>query len=209
MGYGEVWFLRRAILVLSEFWISAFRSNFTPGLAAICSWDAGQDHRAVLDPSRSIKRPSKAQFIPVMCLLHTLCFRCFPFLAASFREPALKWMIACDRRIKSINPALIKQRMMNQERQLWAHLCCHLNRIKALNHRAAPGNRREGGRSNTMCDRAALLPADLITPEGGGGAGINENLSKVLKYDCKMKWQLPSFLFGQCPFCMLCRTQSG
>lgn len=99
--------------MLSEFWISAFRSNFTPGLAAICSWDAGQDHRAVLDPSRSIKRPSKAQFIPVMCLLHTLCFRCFPFLAASSREPALKWMIACDRRIKSINPALIKQRMMN------------------------------------------------------------------------------------------------
>lgn len=47
-----------------------------------------------------------------------------------------------------------------------------------------------------MCDRAALLPADLITPEGGGGAGINENLSKVLKYDCKMKLQLPSFLFG-------------
>ncbi len=33
-----------------------------------------------------------------------------------------------------------------------------------------------------MCDRAALLPADLISPEGGGGAGLNENLSKVLKY---------------------------
>lgn len=33
-----------------------------------------------------------------------------------------------------------------------------------------------------MCDTAALLPADLISPGGGGGAGLNENLSKVLKY---------------------------
>jgi len=33
-----------------------------------------------------------------------------------------------------------------------------------------------------VCDRAALLPADLITPEGGGGTGLNENLSKALKY---------------------------
>lgn len=40
-------------------------------------------------------------------------FRCFPFSAAFSREPALKWMIACDRPIKSINPALIKQGMMN------------------------------------------------------------------------------------------------
>lgn len=36
-----------------------------------------------------------------------------------------------------------------------------------------------------MCDRATLLPADLITPEGGGGARLNENLSKVLKYMIK------------------------
>lgn len=40
------WILRRAILVLFEFWISAFRSNFTSGLETICSWDAGQGHRA-------------------------------------------------------------------------------------------------------------------------------------------------------------------
>lgn len=63
--------------------------------------------------SGSIKRPYRTLNIPVMCPLPTLCFRCFPFLAASSREPALKWMIACDRRIKSINPALIKQGMMN------------------------------------------------------------------------------------------------
>lgn len=48
-----------------------------------------------------------------------------------------------------------------------------------------------------MCDRAALLPADLISPEGGGGAGLNENLKQGFKIrDCGMKWQLPSFLFG-------------
>lgn len=86
-----------------------------------------------------------AQLFLLKCSSATLCFRCFPFLAASSREPALKWMIACDRRIKSINPTLIKRGMMNQERQLWAHLCCHLNRIKALNHKAAPGNRRGVG----------------------------------------------------------------
>lgn len=38
------------------------------------------------------------------------------------------------------------------------------------------------GGSNTVCDTATLLPADLISPQGGGGAGINENLSKVLKW---------------------------
>lgn len=92
-------------------------------------------------------------------------------------------MISCNRRIKSINPALIKPRMMNWECQLWAHLCCHLNRIKALNHRAAPGNRRGGGRGGVLilCDRAALLPADLITTEGEGGSGLNEHLSLVFK----------------------------
>lgn len=72
---------------------------------------------------------------------------------------------------------------MNWECQLWAHLCCHLNRIKALNHRAAPGNRRGGGRGGVLilCDRAALLPADLITTEGEGGSGLNEHLSLVFK----------------------------
>lgn len=65
---------------------------------------------------------------------------------------------------------------MNWECRLWAHLCCHLNRIKALNHRPAPGNGR-----GDVSDRAAQPPADLITPGGGGGAGLNENLSTVLK----------------------------
>lgn len=37
-------------------------------------------------------------------------------------------------------------------------------------------------RSNTACDTAALLPADLISPKGGGGTGLNENLSMVLEY---------------------------
>lgn len=107
-----------------NFWISTFRSNFTSGLATICSWDAGQGHGAGLwwkmdkkkGPTHHLSLHAEshiAQRFLLKCSSATLCFRCFPFLAASSREPALKWMIACDRRIKSINPTLIKRGMMN------------------------------------------------------------------------------------------------
>lgn len=84
-----------------------------PGMQAKATGQASGSKEEAGTISGSIKRPYRTQHIPVMCPLPTLCFRCFPFLAASSREPALKWMIACDRRIKSINPALIKQGMMN------------------------------------------------------------------------------------------------
>ena len=84
-----------------------------PGMQAKATGQASGNKEEACAISGSIKRPCRAQHIPVTCPLPTLCFRCFPFLAASSREPALKWMIACDRRIKSINPALIKQGMMN------------------------------------------------------------------------------------------------
>lgn len=80
-----------------------------------CGGKKNEEKRANIISAAMHKSPIAQRFL-LKCSSATLCFRCFfspPFLATSSREPALKWMIACDRRIKSINPTLIKRGMMN------------------------------------------------------------------------------------------------